>query len=155
MSDRNINHLLQLYKKPFVKGEKRTKEYEKMIKQEQSLHNKKEIAKDLFNEIPFHLTNDEKEQVYHLIRMYPNFRKLHGNASNETIILAFIFYIKIPYNSNIKLSKYNITRKYKLTHDTFEIIICRLALEYLKHVYIIPTMPKDKNHEIISKGNTQ
>lgn len=150
---RDINYLIRLYKKPFVKGEKRTKEYNKMIKRKQSADDKEEIAKDLFNEVPFHLTNADKEQVLHLIRMYSNFRKLHGNASNETIILAFIFYVKIPYNSNIKLSKYNITTKYKLTHDTFEIIICRLALEYLKNVYIIPVMPKDKNHEILGKGN--
>ena len=100
---RDINYLLRLYKKPIVKGEKRTKEYDKMIKRKQSKKGKEETAKDLFNEVPFHLTNNDKEQVFHLIKMYPNFRKLHGNASNETIILAFIFYVKIPYNSTIKI----------------------------------------------------
>jgi hypothetical protein len=84
--------------------------------------------------------------------MYPNFKKLHKRASNETIILAFIFYTKIPENTNIKLNNYTITHKYKLTHNTFEIIICRLTLNYLQQVYIIPHEPKETNHNILEKG---
>ena len=149
---RNINYLLRKYNNDYTNGEQRSDEYNKKMKQKQRLYEKLQLADDLFLETPFHLTNDDKEQVKHLIRMYPNFRKLHGKASNEQIILSFIFYTKIPSDSNIKLDKYEITQKYQLTHNTFEIIICRLALEYLKEVYIIPTVPKDKNHEILLKG---
>lgn len=149
---RNINYLLRKYNNDYTNGEQRSDEYNKKMKQKQRLYEKLQLAEDLFLETPFHLTNDDKEQVKHLIRMYPNFRKLHGKASNEQIILSFIFYTKIPLDSNIKLDKYEITNKYNLSHNTFEIIICRLALEYLKEVYIIPTVPKDKNHEILLKG---
>lgn len=149
---RNINYLLRKYNNDYTNGEQRSDEYNKKMKQKQRLYEKLQLAEDLFLETPFHLTNDDKEQVKHLIRMYPNFRKLHGKASNEQIILSFIFYTKIPLDSNIKLDKYEITDKYNLSHNTFEIIICRLALEYLKEVYIIPTVPKDKNHEILLKG---
>ena len=148
----NTEQLLRKYSKPYVPGEKRSPEYEKKIKRQQRQEHKKQIAEDLFQEVPFYLTTDEKEQILHLIEMYPNFRDLHGKASNETIILAFIFYIKIPYDTDIKINNYNITQKYKLTHNTFELIICRLTLNYLKEVYIIPTEPKEKTHEIISKG---
>ena len=149
---RDINYLLRKYNNDYTNGEQRSDEYNKKMKQKQRLYKKLQLAEELFLETPFHLTNDDKEQVKHLIRMYPNFRKLHGKASNEQIILAFIFYTKIPLDSNIKLDKYEITSKYNLSHNTFEIIICRLTLEYLKEVYIIPTIPKDKNHEILMKG---
>jgi hypothetical protein len=149
---RNINYLLRKYNNDYTNGEQRSDEYNKKMKQKQRLYEKLQLAEELFLETPFHLTKDDKEQVKHLIRMYPNFRKLHGKASNEQIILSFIFYTKIPYDNQIKLDKYEITQKYQLTHNTFEIIICRLALEYLKEVYIIPTIPKDKNHEILLKG---
>ena len=152
MTDRDINYILKKYDNDYTNGEIRTNEYEKQLKQKQSIKNKLDIAETIFNETPFHLTQDDKEQVRHLIRMYPNFKTLQKRASNETIILAFIFYTKIPYNTDIKLNNYAITNKYQLTHNTFELIICRLALNYLQQVYIIPTEPHETNHEILSKG---
>ena len=136
----------------YVPGETRTQEYEKQTKQKQSINDKLEIAETLFTEIPFHLTSSDKEQVRHLIQMYPNFKDLHKRASNETIILAFIYYTKIPHNTDIKLNNYTITRKYQLTHNTFELIICRLALNYLQQVYIIPNEPHDIDHNLLYKG---
>ena len=136
----------------YAPGEKYTKKYNTQLKQKKAIRKRHEIAEDLFQETPFHLNPHEKEQVHHLIEMYPNFKELHKRASNTTIILALIFYTKIPYNTNIKLSKYTITRKYNLTHDTFEIIICRLVLNYLKELYIIPYEPKETDHEILTKG---
>lgn len=154
----DINRLLKKYNKNYVPGEKRSREYNNKQKQISRQKDKEETAKDLFQEVPFHLTQTDKEQVIHLIRMYPNFRKLHGKAENETIILAFIFYVKLPYNKKIRLDKEEfqpILSKYKLTHNTFEIIICRLTLQYLKNVYIIPTIPKDKSHEILQKNGNK
>ena len=40
MSSRTINRLLKQYNKPYVKGEVRSKEYEKMIKRKQALEEK-------------------------------------------------------------------------------------------------------------------
>ena len=150
----NTEQLLKKYSKPYVPGEKRSTEYEKMIKRQQRQEHKKQIAEDLFQEVPFHLTNDEKEQVLHLITMYNNFRDLHGKASNETIILAFIFYVKMN-NKQIKIDRYTITEKYQLTHTTFEIIVCRLVKNYLKHIYIIPKQSETKQHDIITKGDVK
>ena len=149
---KHTEHLLQKYSKPYVPGEIRSPEYEKKIKRKQRQENKKQIAEDLFQEVPFHLTTDEKEQVQHLIEIYPNFRDLHGKASNETIILAFIFYVKMN-SKQIKIDRYTITTKYRLTHTTFEIIICRLVKNYLKHIYILPRQTETKKHDIISNGD--
>jgi hypothetical protein len=148
----NYKQLIDKYSDAYVNGEIRSKEYEKQIKQKQRVKARHLIAEDLFNEVPFELNTYEKEHVHHLIDVYPNFRELHGRASNETIILALIFYTKISTDTDIKLYNYQISGKYNLTHTTFELIICRLALNYLKEVYIIPRQPKKTDHEIVSKG---
>ena len=148
----SIKNKLQKYNKPYVPGERRSTTYEKQIKTKQRIQKRHNIADNLINETPFHLTPIEKEQVHHLIDTYPNFKNLHKRASNETIILAFIFYTKIPNNTDIKLNNYTITNKYNLTHNTFELIICRLVLNYLQGVYIIPKQSKETDHNILDKG---
>ena len=151
---KNINTLLKRYSKPYVKGEIRSAEYNKKIKQKQRQKDKENIAETLFQEVPFHLTQGEKEQVLYMIRIYPNFRDLHGKASNETIILAFIFYIKMS-NKQIKLERYTITEKYELTHSTFELILCRLIKNHFQTRYLLPEEPTDKKHDILKKGEVK
>jgi hypothetical protein len=148
----SIETKLKKYQKPYVKGEKRSPEYDKQQKRKEALKNKHQIADILIQEVPFNINPYEKEHIHHLIDMYPNFKDLHKRASNETIILSFIFYTKISNNTDIKINNYYITSKYNLTHNTFEIILCRLTLNYLREVYIIPTTPKETDHNILLKG---
>ena len=148
----NIESKLKKYNKPYVKGEKRSTEYNKKMKRKEAINNRHRIADTLINEVPFHITPYEKEHVHHLIDMYPNFKDLHKRASNETIILAFIFYTKISTDADIKINNYYITSKYNLTHTTFELILCRLTLNYLREVYIIPRPPTETDHNILLKG---
>ena len=148
----DIENKLKKYNDTYVPGEKTSKEYNRQLKQSEAVKSRHLTAECLFNEVTFTLKQYEKDHVHHLIDMYPNFKDLHKTASNETIILAFIFYTKIPYNTNIKLNKYYITSKYNLTHNTFEIIICRLTLNYLRELYIIPYEPKDIDHNLLYKG---
>ena len=150
----NIEHLLRKYSKSYVPGEKRNREYERKIKQKQALTHKENIAENLFNEVPFHLTTHEKEHVLFLIGLYPNLKKLHQNAKTETIILAFIFYVKMS-NKQIKIDRYTITEKYQLTHTTFELILCRLVKNHFITQYIVPNEPTDKQHDIIKKGEVK
>lgn len=152
MSYESIEKKIKKYSNVYVPGEKRSSEYNRNLKQKEAIKSRHLLAEKLFNEVTFHLNDYEKQHVHHLIDMYPNFKNLHKRASNETIILALIFYTKIPYNTDIKLNKYHITLKYNLTHTTFEIIICRLTLNYLREVYIIPTEPKETNHNLLYKG---
>ena len=152
MTDKSINEIIKEYSNTYVTGEKRSREYNRRLKQKEAIKSRHLTAEKLFNEVPFNLNNHEKTMVHHLIDTYPNFKELHGKASNETIILAFIFYVKIPYNTNIRLNKYYVSNKYNLTHNTFEIIICRLALNYLREVYLIPREPREIDHNILYKG---
>lgn len=152
---RDINYLINLYNKPYVKGEKRSKEYERMIGQEKTMEEKKRIMKDMFAEVPFHLTEYQKDYVEWLIEEYPDLNELHGNAKTETIILALIFYTRIGLNGDIRLNKdkYAIISKYKLLHSTFELIVCRLAFSYMQnHAYIVPRDSSKYDHSILYKG---
>lgn len=145
-------NLLRKYDAAYVKGELRSTEYETQIKQKQRIKSRHLIAENLFNEVTFSLNKWEKQHIHHLIDIYPNFKKLHGKASNETIILAFIFYVKLATDNDININKYFITSKYRLTHNTFERIICRLALNYLEEVYILPVHTDRMDNDILNKG---
>ena len=151
---RDINYLINLYNKPYVKGEARSKEYERMIGQEKTLEEKKRIAEDLFAEVSFHLTDYQKQHVHYLIEQYPDLTELHGNAKTETIILALIFYVRIGINGDIRLDgeKYKIIKTYNLKHTTFELIVCRLAFNYFQNVNIIPRHSTNYDHNILYKG---
>ena len=147
-----IEDKLNLYNNTYVKGEVRSKKYNKQLKQKEAVKNRHLIADTLFNEVPFVLNDYEKSHVHHLIDRNPNFKKLHAKASNETIILALIFYTKINQNTHIRIQKYKVAQKYKLTHNTFEIILCKLILNILQETNIYPVNAKKTDHNILYKG---
>ena len=147
-----IEDKLNLYNNTYVKGEVRSKKYNKQLKQKEAIKNRHLIADTLFNEVPFVLNDYEKSHVHHLIDRNPNFKKLHAKASNETIILALIFYTKINQNTHIRIQKYKVAQKYKLTHNTFEIILCKLILNILQETNIYPVNAKKTDHNILYKG---
>ena len=80
---------------------------------------------------------------------------LHAKAKSETIILAFIFYIKLNEEPKIKINQYKITSKHGLTDNIFEIIICKLAEYYMQRMPIVPVESTDYDHEILSKNGGQ
>ena len=148
----DYNTLLQEYENPYVPGEQRSKEYNRKIKRQKRLQKRILIAQDLFTEVTFHLNTLEKEMIIHLIKQYPNIRKLHGKAKEETIILALIFYVKKQNDTSIRISNRKITRKYKLTHNVFETILCNMTKAYLRQSYLLPKEPDKYNHNIAYKG---
>ena len=152
----NIQHLLKKYNKPYTTGEKRTPEYETMIKQQQRTRQRLIKLDTLIAETPVNINPSQKQQLQHLITEHPNFKNLHGNASEECIILAMIFYLKKTENPSIKIDRYRVSQKYNLTHNTFETIICKLLQSTLEKTPIKPTTNTEDNHEIIlKKGKTR
>ena len=139
MSIESTQKLLEKYDKPYVPGEKRTANQEKIHKQKQRLKEKHELADELMSETKFLIFNNyQKEHVHYLIDKFQDFRKLHGNCKNETIILAFIFYVAKIQTPRLSLSNYRITREYGLTDNVFELIICRLVQVLLSKSKIVP-----------------
>lgn len=149
-----IETTIQKYKKPYTPGEIRSKEYERRIKQQKRLNERLDLTDTLFNEVTFPLHQYQKNQIKDLVRKHSkNFKKLHGNASQETIIVAFIFYIKKQEEkTDIKIQRYRLARKYKLTHNTFETIICRLIKLTLEELYLLPSENIYYDNNIHYKG---
>lgn len=151
MSDRDIKFLLDLYENDYVKGEKPNRETRRKIKQESKRKNRHLIFDELLLEAKTLIfTNDQKKIVRYLIDDFNNeFQNLHRKASEECIILAFMFFLKKIENPMIRLESYRITKKYGLTDHVFELIVCRLTLEFMKKTPIKPRQYTKDNHEIL------
>lgn len=147
----DYQELLIKYSAPYVSGEKRSSTYEREVKRKQRLKRRLIKLDLLLNEAKVLFVSDtQKKQLQFLIKKYSNnFKKLHRNASEETIILAFIFYLKKLEDSLIQIQKYRICTKYNLTHNTFETIIIRLTADYFSKDYIKPELSTDYDHEVL------
>lgn len=155
----NYQELIDKYSQPYVPGEKRSSEYEKKIKREQRLKRRLIKLDLILNDAKTLLVSQvQKEQVQFLIKKHSHqFQFLHRTASEETIILAFIFYVKMMDDVGVKIDRYSVSKKYKLNHNTFETILCRLARIYTWNRIICPSLTTDYDHEIMleTKGKTR
>lgn len=125
----DIQTLLDKYDSPYVPGEKRGKCYNKQLQQESRKNRRLVLLDNLINEMkPLTINSHQKEHLRYLISTYSNsFKKLHGNVGEETIILAFIFYVLKLDNPRVTPHRYKIASKYRLTDSVFETILCRLT----------------------------
>ena len=154
---KDIQAKLEKYNNTFVPGEKRTPEYEKDIMRKRILKRRKQIAKSMKYEAKYLLITDTHlEQVYYLIKIFnDDFKTLHKRASEETIILAFIFYCIRIDNSKINLNNYRISKKYKLTEQVFSLILSRMLHFFMKQQPIAPIETSDYDHNELYKGKVK
>lgn len=152
--ERDIEYLLQLYETEYVKGERRSKHYEKTVRDESKRKNRHLILDSLINEAkPLTLNHNQIKIIRYLIDDFSDdFKELHRQAKEETIILAFIFYMKKIEQASIRLADYNITSKYNLTNHIFELIICRMLLKFMKKCPIKPRTNYSRDHESLSRS---
>ena len=170
--DRPIEYLIAKYEKPYVKGEGKSQETHNRIKQEAKRKNRHLLFDELYSEVqqeeldinqktfdelyseakPFTLNVNQIKLVRYLIDMFNNkFKELHGQAKEETIILAFMFYAKKIEEPRTRVTNWRICTKYKLTENVFEIILCRLVLYFMDKSYIRPVRYHGADHEILVK----
>lgn len=151
-----VDKIMQ-YDKQRMPYEDRGKEYDKQRKREERLKELQLITDDLLFECKqykrLRLTSYQELRVIFLVNKFGNdFKMLHGQAGAETIILAFIFYMKINEVGRARLKDYKIASKYGLTDNIFEIIVCRLCEYYMKRTPIVPVGSTDYNHDILCRN---
>ena len=161
-SNNDINKIIKKYNKTYVDGECTSTQYSTKTKQEKRLNEKLDLADTLFNEIKFPFTKPQKKQVKTLIHTFPNFKELHSKASNEEILLAFIFYVKALDDKKNKISSIEGQKtiralipkidKQLLFPKTFEIISWNITKHYITKQPILPTQPENIDHNILYKG---
>lgn len=158
----SIQDKLKLYGHTHVKGEVRSSEYEASVKQKKRLNIKLDLADSLFNEVYFPFTQSQKDHVKELIRIFQNFKELHSTASNEEIILSFILYVKsleTKQNMSLTMDGQKTIRtiitdleRQLLFQDKCEIITWKINLYYISRLPILPTEPKNVDHNLLYKG---
>ena len=154
MSENRLNMLIKKYECSYVPGEIHSAETNKLNKQNQRDIEKHLICDELFDECGFlNLSPSQKEFIHYLIsRFSNNFKYLHGRAKIETIILAFIFYVKKVDDSHVNLKNYSICKKYGLTDTIFILIICRMCDDFVKSSPIRYIDSNYYNHELLLKN---
>lgn len=146
----DIDKLLKKYAKP-TKAERYTSTYKKKLQIEQRVKNRHLILDALLNEIPFTLTSTQVDIIRYYIDTFKDFKKFHRQASNETILLAFIFLMRTLDKPKTNVDEYSISKKYGLNNTNFRLIICRLNKELMEHLPITIHEYKKDAHEILEK----
>ena len=153
MENKRIRYLLRKYDKSYVRGERFSTETNTLNKRMHRKAEKHLVCDELIEECSFDFSDDEQEFIHFLIdRFSDNFKKLHGKAKNEAIILTFMFYVKKLGDSRININNYSISKKYGLTNDVFLLIICRICDNFIKSSPIHFQETTRYNHEILSKN---
>ena len=153
MEEDRLSYLLKKYDSSYVKGEKHSSETNKLLKQKQRRFEKHNICENLFFEINIYFAPYQKDFVHYLIDYFSeDFKKLHGRAKNETIILTFMFFTKKIEDSRINLNNYSISKKYGLTDNIFKLVVCRMCDYYIKNSALNYVETTSYDHEILSKN---
>lgn len=158
----SLTDKINLYNRTYVDGECRSKKYESKIKQEKRLNAKLDLADTMCNELAFSFTNPQKKHVKELIRTFKNFKELHSKATNEEIILSFIFYVKALETKKEIINSVEGQRTIRTLiedfdkqihfQNTFEIISWKITLHYISTTPIMPGEPENIDHNILYKG---
>ena len=148
---KDIQSKLDKYSTNYIPGEKRSPEYQRKLNQELALRRRKQIAKNMKYEAKYLLINEAQvEQVNYLISIFNDkFKLLHKRASEETIILAFFFYVLRLSDSQINIENYRISTKYNLTYQVFSLILTRMLNYFMENSPIRPYSTEAYDHEIL------
>ena len=152
----NIQQIIDKYSKPYVPGEKRSKEYNRQIKIESRHKNRIQILNQLNNELPYSikLNKYEKELCTAVLEVFKNdIKHLNRQASEEQIILSIIYTIKKRVKPRLQIEEYSIFKKYELNCNTLLTILCRLTNYYMVHNPLVIHETTRYDHELLSKNN--
>ena len=156
-NNRPLNYLLQKYNNQYVKGEKISNTLRNKNRTESKRKHRHLLLDNLKNEAEkLNLNNSQIIIVRYLIDEFnKEFQELHRKASEETIILAFMFYVKMIDEPRTRIDKYRVSSKYNLTDKVYEIILCRMLLKFMKKCPIRPygNYASDEHDILIREGH--
>ena len=159
----DINKLIKTYYRPdgknqtgnikLNKAEIVSNEYDLKLKSDNRRKHRHLLLDQILNEIPFRLQQPQILQIRYWIDTFnPYWKQFHRQASDETILLAFIMIQRKQTNKRLKIDKFTISRKYNLTTPIFVTIQNQLIFQLMRTTPLIYNQSKYYNHEIIEKG---
>lgn len=153
----DIKFLLDKYEKQnnnkWVKGESTSNEYRKKQRLEANRKHRHLILDGLLNEIGFTLTHNEIAQIRYWIDTFnPHWKEFHRQSKNETIILAMIMIQYKTRNTQLRINKFSISKKYNLTSSKFELIQNRLIFLLMKYTPLTYAQSNKYDNYILNKN---
>lgn len=152
----SIQKKIDQYTQKYVPGEKRSNTYDKKIQKEKRLQENLQLLNDLNRELPGALTLNrcDLRLAEHLVKVFNNNMKyLLRQGKTETILLAFIFYLRKMENPNIKIEDYTILRKHGLNNNNYSLIISRVCMYYMIHTPVKLEETTDYDHDLLLRNN--
>ena len=152
----NIKQLLQKYEANYVPGERRSNEYDNMIRQQNTLSDNIHLLHNLNQELPLtlQLNKCDLRLAEHLVKVFNNNLKyLLRQGKTETILLAFIFYLRKMENPLIKIEDYTILRKYGLNNNNYSLIISRVCMYYMMNTPLSINETTKYDHDLLLRNN--
>ena len=147
----NINYLLKKYDK-ITPAERHTNEYYNKNKTEENRKNRHLLLDSLLNEVPFTLNKNEIRQIrYWIDRFNTEWKNIHRQSSDETILLALILMQRKHSNPKIQIQQYNICETYDLTTSKFITIQNRIVFLLMKTTPLVYTQSKYYDHYLQEK----
>ena len=158
----NYNKLINKYYKKDGKNltgdikinnaERMSNKYHNELRLEKKEKHRYLLLHELLNEVPFHLHNDQIRQIeFWLTSFNQEFKNFHRQSSEKTILLAFIMIQRKQTNPKLRVDKFTISKKYKLTPPVFELIQNRLIFELMRTTPLTYNQSRHYNHEILIK----
>ena len=149
----NIETLLEKYGDDiYVEGMYESPEQHQRRNKKNRIRKRLQLFKDLLKEeSKLYLNKFEKEQVQYHIKKYDNFKELCNNVKEETIILAFIFYVKLSSNFDIRFNTWSICAGYGLTYRTYSLIITQLCKLISEDIPLSLSATTRYDHNILEK----
>lgn len=150
----DIKQLLATYESSYVPGEKRSNKYNNRKKIEAKIRSRIRLLHQLLQVLPesLLLNKDQVMLCENLVKTFINFKYLHRQASEETILLAFIFYQLKLDKPGIKIEKYTISHKYKLTTSVYVNIVSRIANYYMLNSPLNIKQTTAYDHDLLIKN---
>ena len=153
---RDINYLLKKYDSQYVNGERISNDARNRNRIESKRKNRHLLLDGLLLEADaLNLNPNQVKIVRYLIDEFnTEFQELHRKSSEETIILAFMFYVKMIDEPRTNVRNYRISTKYNLTDKVYEIVLCRMLLKFMRKCPIRPygSYNGDEHEILIREG---
>ena len=81
------------------------------------------------------------------------FNNLYNGVSEETIILAFIFFVLQQGNTRLNLDDYHICTKYNLNDKNYSLIVTRMLHYFMQQKPLTPVATTSYDHEILYENH--
>ena len=152
---KNIEHLIEKYQTQYVPGEKRSNNYDNMIRQKNLLNDNIQLLHQINQELPPELQLNKCDiRIAETLAktFHTQLKCLCRNCKKEVIYLVFLLHIQKVDKPGLQIENEPISQKYGLTNNIYELIISRTLKYYMEQAPIPITTTTDYDHELLIRN---